>query len=118
MIGMIFLEESKKNKESKNPERLMKKWQEIIGKEEAEEILNNHMEEKEALIFEAERHSEEGNINNTSIDVLRRIELKHLKQRLQRTAALLDDAGLSKEKEKEAKAEFKEIQKRIKEFGY
>lgn len=68
--------------------------------------------EKEAFIFELEKYMKEGDSEKMKDEALRRAELRVLKDKLQKTAIILDDS-LSKEEEEEAKAEFKKIQKRI-----
>jgi DNA primase len=117
MASIIFLEESQENKKNKISKNLKKRWQEISGKEEVEEILNKYEEEREALVFEAEKYDTEGDINKISEDILRRIELENLKGKLQQTAITLDDKKLSKEKERKMKSDFNKIQKRIKELN-
>lgn len=117
MAGLVFLEESKKSKGGKNPKHLKEKWQEIIGAEEVKEILDNYKEDEEALIFEAEAHGAEGDLKEISDDILRRIELENLKQKLQRVTITLDDKNLSKAEEKKIKTELEKIQKRIKELN-
>jgi hypothetical protein len=107
-----------KDKKTKNTIDLSKKWQEISGKDKVSEILENYEKEREALVFEAERYGEEGDLNKISEDILRRIELENLKIELQQTTIILDDKNLTKEKEKKAKANFNKIQERIKELNH
>ena len=114
MASIIFLKESQKNKNSTG---LTKKWQEIAGDDKVAEILNNYEKDREALIFEAEKYSEEGDIDKISEDILRRIELENLKTELQQTTITLDEKGLSKEKEKKTKSDIDKIQNRIKELN-
>jgi len=94
LAGIIFLEEFNKSKKSKN---LKEKWQQIVNKEKVEEILAN---------FE----------KNTE-DILKRLELKNLKTKLQKITIILDDKNLSKKDQKETKTDFNKIQKRIKELN-
>lgn len=117
MAGFVFMEESKKDKTDKNLKHLKRKWQEIIGKDEVKEILDSYAENKEALIFESEMHSAEGDMKIISEDILKRVELEYLKRKLQSTAVLLDDKSLSKAGEKKMKAEFEKIEKQIKELN-
>jgi DNA primase len=84
---------------------------------EITKISNDHKSDKEALIFEAERYGLKMDIEKNNEDILKRIELKNLKQKLQETAIALDDKDLSKEEEKKTKTEFEKIQKRIKELS-
>lgn len=112
MVGIIYLEES----QDKNSKHLRKKWQTIIGEDEANMVLSNCEEEREAFIFEAEEYSKGGNLKNISEDILGRIELENLKQKLQKATILLDDKEISKEEEKRIKSDFEKIQKRIKEL--
>lgn len=84
---------------------------------EITKIFNNYKDEKEALIFEAERYGLKIDIKKTNEDILRKIELKNLKNKLQKTAILLDDQNLSKEEEKKIKSDFEKIQKHIKELS-
>jgi DNA primase len=84
---------------------------------EITKISNDYKDEKEALIFEAERYGLKIDIKKTNEDILRRTKLKNLKQKLQETAILLDDKNISKAEEKKTKAEFEKIQKRIKELN-
>ncbi len=88
-----------------------------IERFEITKISDNYRDEKEALMFEAERYGLQIDKEKASEDISRRIELKNLKQKLQEITILLDDEDLSKEEEKEAKAEFERIQKRIKDLN-
>ena len=96
---------------------MSKKWREIVGNDKVTEILNSYEKEREALIFEAERYNEEGDINKISEDILRRIELENLKTELQQTTIIFDEKNLSKEKEKKVKSDIDKIQNRIKELN-
>jgi len=111
--AIIFLEESLDKKSKKSRER----WQEIISQEKVNEILDNFEAEKEALIFEAERYSLEGDLKNIFEDIINRIELENLKQKLQEMTIVLDDKDISKEEEKSIMVEFKKTQKRIQELN-
>lgn len=113
MAAIVLLEEETDKKSKKTRER----WQEIVGEKEIAETLENFKEDKEALIFEAERYGEGSSLKDISKDLLKRIELQNLKQKLERAAALLDEKDLSKEAEKKTKVEFEKIQKRIKELN-
>lgn len=113
IVGIIYLEES----EDKNSKNLRGKWQSIAGKDEINAIIEIHQEEKEALIFEAERYSKEGDLKKVSEEILRRIESENLKQKIKKIAAKLDEKGISKEDEKESKIEFEKVQKRIEEIN-
>ena len=84
---------------------------------EKEDENKDYKDEKEALIFEAEKYGLKIDIEKTDEDILRRIELRNLKQKLQETAILLDSKSLSKEDEKQLKSDFDKIQKRIKELS-
>lgn len=112
MASIIFLNEFMKD----GNRSLKKKWQEISGKEKVDEILKNYEEEKEALMFEAERLNLGNNAKNEYDDILKRIELQNLKQNLKETAASLDNSTSKKEEEK-LQAEFKKTEKRINELG-
>ncbi|OHA93077.1 MAG: DNA primase [Candidatus Zambryskibacteria bacterium RIFCSPHIGHO2_12_FULL_38_34] len=114
VVSIIFLNESQKTKKTNN---LSKKWREIVGNDKVTEILNSYEKEREALIFEAERYNEEGDINKISEDILRRIELENLKTELQQTTIIFDEKNLSKEKEKKVKSDIDKIQNRIKELN-
>lgn len=85
---------------------------EETGKEE------DFRDQKEALIFEAEKFGLKIDIEKVNEEIRKRNELKKLKQKLQETAILLDDKNISKDEEQEAKAELERIQKKIKEFDY
>ena len=113
MAAIVFLNESldKKSKYSRE------KWQKVIGKNKVEEILENFREDREALIFEAEKYSMEGDLKNTFEDIIKRVELENLKQKLQEITIFFDDKNISKEEEKKAKVKFEKIQKRIKELN-
>ncbi|KKP79897.1 MAG: primase protein [Parcubacteria group bacterium GW2011_GWB1_35_5] len=87
LAGIIFLEEFNKSKKSKN---LKEKWQQIVNKEKVDEIAE---------------------------DILKRLELKNLKTKLQKITIILDDKNLSKKDQKETKTDFNKIQKRIKELN-
>lgn len=112
MVGLIFAEEHA------NHESILKgKWQELVGIEEVNSKLANFEENKEALIFEAEMHIAPGDIKKTEEEILRRIELEHLKIELQKLATILDSQEISEEEEKDAKLNFKKIEKRINEIN-
>jgi len=113
MAGIIFLEESTPNGKNKWKE----KWQKIGGLEAIEEILNEYKSEKEELIFEAERNSIGENPEKGYDEVLRRLELQFLKQKLQNTAKLLDQKNISQTEDKEFREDLERIQKRIKEIN-
>lgn len=113
MASMIFLKES----EDKNTLDLRKKWQEITGYDEVEKILEKYEKEKDALVFEAEKYSGDSDTEKICNEILDRIELQKLKQKLQQTAILLDDDSVSKEEEADIKADIEKIQKRIKELS-
>ncbi|MEK7635228.1 MAG: DNA primase [Patescibacteria group bacterium] len=84
--------------------------------EEPRKIIDYH-DQKEALIFEAEKYGFTIDLKKMDEEILRKTELKVLKQKLQETAIMLDDGDISKEEEKEIKAKFEQIQKRIKELN-
>jgi len=81
-------------------------------------IFNDYKDEKEALIFEAERYGLKIDIKKTNEDISRRIELRELKQKLQEITILLDDKSVSKEDEKKLKSDLRKIQQRIKNINY
>jgi len=85
---------------------------------EITKIFDNYKDEKEALIFEAEKYGLKVDIKKTNEDILRKIELKNLKQKLQETTVLLDGQSISKENEKKLKLDLKKIQQHIKEISY
>jgi DNA primase len=95
----------------------LKKIKSKIEDFEIARMPNDYKDEKEALIFEAERYGFKIDMEKTDKDIIRKIELKNLKQKLQETAILLDDADLSKEEEKKVKTEFQKIQKSILELN-
>lgn len=107
--GIVFLEEAAS--ESKFKQR----WEEIAGKEEVEAKIEEFGNEKEALIFEIENGIGEDDLQKTGNDVLRRIELHILKQKLQRTAYFLDQ-NVTADEDK-LKKEIESIQKRILELS-
>lgn len=113
MTAMVFLEES----QDKGPKHLRTKWGKIVGAKAVEEILNNFEADREALIFEAEKYNIEGDSEKMAEDMMQRIEMRHLKAKLQEATILLDDENLSKQKEAQIKSDFKNIQKRIKELN-
>ena len=112
MIGLIFAEEH-----SSQESTLKEKWQKIIGEQEVNSKLTDLDGNKEALIFEAEMHIAPGDIKKTEDEILRRIELEHLKIELQKLATILDSHEISEEEEKTAKSDFKKIEKRINEIN-
>ena len=114
LSGIIFLEEFNKSQESK---KLKEKWQKIVNKEKVEEILANFEKNKEALIFETENYGEKGSLDEIAKDILKRLELKELKTKLQKITIILDDKSLSKENKKKTEANFNKIQKRIQELN-
>lgn len=90
----------------------------IIERAESENMPENKEDkDKEAFIFEMEKYMTKEDIKKNSEDVLKRIELKNLKQKLQELAILLDDKDLPKEEEKKVKLDFNKIQKQIKELN-
>jgi len=89
-------------------ERLKDGKTERLEKEE-----NFGKDEKEALLFEAERYGFKIDTKKIDEDILKKKELKNLKQKLQETVILLDDPSLSKAEEKKAKSDLEKIQKRI-----
>jgi DNA primase len=113
MAAIGFLEESTDKKSG----QVREKWEEIVGEKEVAEILENFKEDKEALIFEAESYGGDSDLKDVSKDLLKRIELQNLKQKLQSAAAQLDEEELSKETENKTRLEFEKIQKRIKELN-
>jgi len=96
----------------------IKKINTKVNSSEVIKITTDYRDEKEALIFEAEKYGLKIDIKKTEEDILRRIELRNLKQKLQETAVLLDEKNISKEEEKKIKLAFEKIQKRIKEIDY
>jgi DNA primase len=84
---------------------------------ETEKTTDDFRDEKEALLFEAERYGFKIDLKKTDEDIARKIELKKLKQKLQETAVNLDDKNISKKEERELKIEFEKIQKHIKELN-
>lgn len=86
--------------------------------ENFETAKTNYKDEKEALIFEAERYGFKIDLKKIDEDIARRVELKNLKQKLQEIASSLDEKGISKENEKKLKSNLEKVQKRIKEIGY
>lgn len=113
IASIVFLEET--DKKSKQITR--RKWEEIIGKDRVEEILESLKEDREALIFETEIYNTDGDIKNVSEDIIKRIELEYLKQKLQKVTVTMDDKDISKEEERNMKTELEKIQKRIKELN-
>ena len=87
-----------------------------IERLEKEEIPEK--DQKEALIFEAEKYGLKIDIKKTKEEIERRSELKKLKQELQKTAVMLDNKDNSKETEKELEIKFKEIQKKIRDLEF
>jgi DNA primase len=87
------------------------------GKIEIPEKEKDFKKDREALMFEAEKYGFVIDMKKVDEDILRKIELKNLKQKLQETAVMLDDKDISKKEEKEMRAKFEQIQKRIKEFS-
>lgn len=106
MTGVVFLEESKGINIARQG------WQEIVGVEKVNQTLDTYEDEKEALKFEAEEYGED-----TYKDVLQRIELATLKDKLQKIALILDDKTISKEEEENERKEFEKIQSRMKELN-
>lgn len=112
MVGLIFSEEHSNQKSA-----LKDRWAEIVGKEEVNLKIESLEGNKDALIFEAEMHIAPGEIKRTEEEILQRIELEHLKNKLQKLAAVLDNDKISNEDEKIAKLDFINIEKRIKEIN-
>lgn len=112
MAGIVFLEESSQDENM----GFRRRWV-AIEEEEAEAAIAKFEEEKEALIFETEKYGDKGKIDEVAEDILRRIEIKHLKKKLQRAAVELDDASLKEDEEKKARSDLEKIQKRLKELG-
>lgn len=87
-------------------------------KTERLEKEENFRDEKEALIFEAEKYGLKIDIKKAKEEIEKRSELKKLKQELQKIAIMLDDKEISEDKEKELKIKFKEMQKKIKDLEF
>ncbi len=85
------------------------KWREIAGDEEVDFTLSELAPEKEALIFEAEQMGVSGE------EVLDRIELRILKDKLRRYTESLDDA--KKDTDKDIKKEIEQISKRMQQLS-
>lgn len=75
-------------------------------------------DEKEALIFEAEKYGLKIDIKKAKEEIEKRGELKKLKQELQKMAIMLDDKNISEDEEKDLKIRLKEIQKKIKDLEF
>lgn len=101
---------------SKKPEEIRDKWEEIIGVDEVQKILNLYESDKDMLVYEAENYSQEGDISRIYEDVLRRIELNELKQRL-RTKTSEFDKETNTKKQEEIKEEVVKISNRINELS-
>lgn len=96
----------------------LKKINVKVNNSEVIKVPTDYRDEKEALIFEAEKYGLKIDIKKTEEDILRRIELRNLKQKLEETAILLDEKNISKKEEEKIKSAFEKIQKRIKEIDY
>jgi len=68
-------------------------------------------------MFEAERYGLKIDLKKTNEDILKKIELQKLKQKLQEITITLDDKDISKTEETKQKAELEKIQKHIKELN-
>ena len=62
-------------------------------------------------------YGEKGSLDEIAKDILKRLELKELKTKLQKITIILDDKSLSKENKKKTEANFNKIQKRIQELN-
>lgn len=91
-----------------------------IKENKKNEIENGNFikDQKEALIFEAEKYGLKIDIKKTKEEIERRSELKKLKQELQKTAVMLDNKDNTKETEKELKIKLKETQKKIRDLEF
>lgn len=113
IAGLVYLDESV----PKSSKGLRERWGNIVGQDTAEETLNKYEESKEALIFEAEIHSKDKQIEKIFEEILNRIELESLKNKLRKITGKLDTKELTAAEESDLQKELREIQKRIKELG-
>ncbi|MEK7642307.1 MAG: DNA primase [Patescibacteria group bacterium] len=96
LAGMVF---AKKDKD------ILNKWQELCGEKEVMDLLKTFEGEKEALIFQAEIWG------GDSGEILERIELKILKDKLRQKTREMDDPN--KDKKENMKKEVERISKKI-----
>lgn len=96
LAGLVFL--------GQNP-KLEERWRTIAGETEVDELLETLTPEKEALLFRLEASSVNGE------EVLNRIELQSLKDRLRQRTQELDSAD--KESAKQIKVEIEQIAQKI-----
>lgn len=96
LAGLVFL--------GQNP-KLEERWRTIAGETEVDELLETLTPEKEALLFRLEASSVNGE------EVLDRIELQSLKDRLRQRTQELDSAD--KESAKQIKVEIEQIAQKI-----
>ncbi|MBN2093760.1 MAG: DNA primase, partial [Candidatus Zambryskibacteria bacterium] len=116
MVGILFWEESQKIKKGRDL-NFKKRWQKIASKEKVEEIIKFYNDDREVLIFEAERYSQEGDIKRTAENILNRIEQNHLKEKLIILTNELDEPKLLKPQQKKIETELINTQKRLKEIS-
>jgi DNA primase len=83
-----------------------------------EEIIQDFRDQKEALMFEAEKYGLKIDVEKTNEEILRRTEIKELKQKFQEIAITLDDKDVPKEEREKLKEDLKNIEKRIKEINF
>ncbi len=114
ILGIIFLEETK-NQKTVEDNAIFQKYEMIVGKETASQNYKEAQVDQESLMFEAESHLKAGEtFEALSQEILNRIEIKLLKEELQRQTRILDDTGKNEEEEKRVTERIKEIQQKIK----
>ena len=78
----------------------------------------NREDQKEALIFEAERYGLKIDREKTNQEISKRMELKKTKRRFQEIAIELDNKNLSKAEKKKLENELKKIEKLLADAGF
>ena len=110
LIGLIYIEEANNEDEIKN------KYDTIIGNQKLQDLLENSIKEKDALMFEAENHIKNSNLKDVANEILKRLEVDKLKETLRKETEALDDKNTTNESRDQSVENIKRVQEKIKEL--
>lgn len=111
LSSLVFFEETKNNKSE-----IKKRWIDICGDEEVKKTLDFYEKNKEELLFYIEKQGEI-NIEKTGKEIIERLHIEKLREKLKEKAKMLDQKDLSEKEEGKIKKEFEKIQKKISELS-
>jgi hypothetical protein len=110
LIGLIYIEEANNEDEIKN------KYGTIVGNQKLQDLLENSIKEKDALMFEAENHIKNSNLKDVANEILKRLEVDKLKETLRKETETLDDKNTTNESRDQSVENIKRVQEKIKEL--